>query len=442
MNRTFEVAAFAAVVCWTTPSVAQQPGRGGASPAPERSCAAGALSPPFVLRCALARSPEVQEARQRVAAVAGRRVAAGVWLPSHPVVAATLSRRERPAPESFTTTNWSVTLSQELEIAGQRGARVAAAEAEAVAAVRRVAIAEQEVGAAALNALFEAAAAKEMLRFAEELAQAGKALAAVAEGRAREALLSGVEADVARAEATRIGLFRFEAQRRRADSEATLAVLLGRAPESLVVPELATLASEGSPFPDDASLVGQALTLRGEVGAAEMERRVLEHRLALTKRERVPNVTLSAFAERDEINDRILGGGLSIPLPLPSPIGPSRAGEIAATVAAIRAAESSLALVRQRVRLEVTRALAAYRSRQGAALLLASDLPARARADLAAIRETLAARQLPLREAVAWQRSLIEVLQAEIEGRLALAVAAVELRRVAGLPLLSIPGGR
>jgi cobalt-zinc-cadmium efflux system outer membrane protein len=395
-----------------------------------------------VVRCALARSPDVQEARQRLAALAGKRVSAGVWLPSNPVAAATLSYRRRPAPDSATATNWSVTLSQELEIAGQRSARIAGTDAEAAAAIRRVAIAEQEVGAAALNALFEAAAAKEGLRFAEELAEAGRALAAVAEGRAREALLSGVEADVARAEAIRIGLIRLDAQRRQGESHAILAVILGRPPGVLDVPALSALASQGDELPDEATLVEQALTLRGEVAAAAMERRVLEHRLSLLKRERVPNVTVSAFAERGEVNDRILGVGLSIPLPLPSPIGHSRAGEIAETLAEIRGAESSVELVRRRVRLEIARALAAYHSRQGAVELLAGDLPARARADLAGIRDALASRQLPLREAVSWQRSLIEVLQAELEGRVGLAMASVELRRVAGLPLIRTAGGR
>jgi cobalt-zinc-cadmium efflux system outer membrane protein len=436
MNRTFEVAALAAALGWATPSLAQQTSEAE----PARSCAGG-LSPPSVVRCALARSPEVEEARQRLAALAGRRVSAGVWLPSNPVVAATLSYRRRP-PDDATATNWSVTLSQELEIAGQRGARLAAVDAEAAAAIRNVTVAEQEVGAAALNALFEAAAAKEGARFAEELAQAGRALAAVAEGRAREALLSGVEADVARAEAARIGLIRLEAERRQAESQAILAITLDRPPGGLDVPDLSALAGPEDDLAGEDALAQRALALRGEVVAAAMERRVLEHRLSLLERERVPNVTVSAFAERGEINDRILGVGLSIPLPLPSPVGHSRAGQIAETLAEIRAAESSLELVRRRVRLQIARALATYRSRQGAVALLAGDLPARARADLAGIREALASRQLPVREAVAWQRSLVDVLQAHLDARVGLAVALVELRRVAGLPLTATGGRR
>ena len=52
-------------------------------------------------------------------------------------------------------------------------------------------------------------------------------------------------------------------------------------------------------FPEaGGSLEERALRLRGEVAAAEMERQVLEHRLALVRRERIPNVTLSGGTGR------------------------------------------------------------------------------------------------------------------------------------------------
>jgi cobalt-zinc-cadmium efflux system outer membrane protein len=172
-----------------------------------------------------------------------------------------------------------------------------------------------------------------------------------------------------------------------------------------------------------------------------MERQVLERRLALVRRERVPNLTLSAFAERGEINDRILGVGLSVPLTLPAPVGRTRAGEIAETMAQIRAAEASEDLVRRRVRLEVARAQAALKARQGAADLFAGDLLKRARTHLSSLREAISSRQLSLREALQWQRTFIELLQADIEVRLGSALAWVDLRRVAGLPLAAIQGG-
>src|SRR4051812_21584426 len=177
MTHTIQVAVVAAVLCPGTPPAAS----GQTSETSRAAGCDGPLSTATVVRCAVAASAEVQRARHSLSAVAGRRVAAGVWLPSHPVVAATLSRRR--TPEDVTAVNWSVTLSQELEIAGQRGARVAAADAEAAAAVRRLAVIEQEVAAMVLGALLEAAAASEALRLADALAGAGRALATVAEGR-------------------------------------------------------------------------------------------------------------------------------------------------------------------------------------------------------------------------------------------------------------------
>jgi len=441
MNRKVFVAALVVAGAWARPGSAQDAARsstsnGGAT----RAVCSGTLDADLVVRCALAASPEVRNARAELDATAGRRTTAGVWLPSNPTLGGTVSNRHRPAPEEASVINWSVALSQELEISGQRGARIEAADGEAAVAARRVAVAEQEVAAGALTAFYEAAAAQETLRFAVTLAQSAQALAAYAEGRAKEAVVAGVEADVARAEATRIGLLRFEAERRLAESRAALAALLDSDPRTLAVP-----AKLPSPTPAElppGSLEDAALRLRGEVATAEIERQVLERRLALVRRERVPNPILSVFAAKEEINDRILGVGLSFPIPLPGPVGRSRAGEITETLAQIRAAEASTDLVRRRVRLEVARAQALFRAREQAADLFTADQLARARADLAALRDAIAARQLSLREGLQWQRSLIELLDADIGARLGRALAWVELRRIVGLPLGSKEGER
>lgn len=438
MNRTVIAAALAVAGAWAGPALAQgAPNESDLSDRTQTTCRRPADAH-AVVRCALAASPEIRAARAQIDAAAGRRETAGVLLPSNPTVSGNVANRRRPAPEETSVLNWSVTLSQELEIGGQRAARVGEADAALGVQARRLKVVEQEVAAGALTAYYEALAAQESLRFAAQLAGTSDALAVYAAARAKEALAPGVEADVARAEATRIGLARFEAERRLTEARATLAALLGVQPDELALP--AALAAPPAVLPSG-PLEERALKLRGEIGAAEMERQVLERRLALVRRQRVPNPTLSAFLERDEINDRIIGLGLAIPLPLPAPVGRTRAGEITETLAQIRAAEASEELVRRRVRLEVTRALAAVRARDAAASLFASDLITRARADLSALREAIAARQLTLREALQWQRSLIELLQADIDARLARALAWVDLRRVVGLSLDGGTGG-
>jgi cobalt-zinc-cadmium efflux system outer membrane protein len=397
-----------------------------------RAACAEARDADTVVACALAVSPEVAEARAQVDAAGGRRATAAVALPSNPTVAGTVSnRRRQDAPTSVL--NWSVSLAQEVEIAGQRSARIDQAEAERDARAARLRVVEQEVAAGALSAYYEAIAAREALTFATELAATARSLAEYAEGRAKEELVSGVEADVARAEATRIGVVRFEAERHLSEAVALLALMLDVPATQLNFPP--TLPHGGPIAPEEEALAERALKLRGEIAAAVAEQRVLERRLVVVRRERISNPTISLFAERGEVNDYIFGVGLAFPIPLPAPVGRTRAGDIAETLAQLRAAESSRELVRRRVLADVARAAAAYRAKLGEADLFAADLVSRARADLAALREALATRRMTLREGLQWQRSLIELLSADIDARLARLSAEVELRRVAGLPI-------
>jgi cobalt-zinc-cadmium efflux system outer membrane protein len=409
-----------------------------AATAPPSTCAA-LLSAEVVVRCALGVSPEVAELRARLDATEGRRETARTWLPSNPVLGGWLAHRTRPE-DGVTALNWNVSLAQELEVGGQRGLKAAQADEERTAASRRLRAAEEEVAAGALSAFYEAVAARESTRLARDLGETARVLAALAEARAKEELVAGVEADVARAEATRVRVVGFEAERRSSEATAALALLLGVGARELVVPD--ELAAPGVIDVPSGSLEQEAVARRGEVAAAEAERRVLERRLALVRRERLPNPTVSVFAERGEINDRIWGGGLSIPLPLPAPVGRSRAGEIAEALAQVHAAESTAEQVRRRVRREVAAALAAFTASNHEAELFAPDLIGRARADLSALREALAARRLTLREGLLWQRSLIELLQGDVEARRARLVAWVELRRAAGLGFVSGGGGR
>ncbi len=433
MSRFLAVAAIAVLVPWARAAVAQvrsdsQHHDGCVFPVD----AAGAV------RCALSRSPELRQARAEIDALAGRRLAAGVWLPSNPVVAAMGSRRRKieSAPSgTMTAGNWNLALSQEIEIGGQRAARLDVVDAEAAARLRRVAVAEQEVAATALGAYYEAVGAAEGVRVAAELAETTAALATAAEGRAKEGLLSGVDADVARAEATRLGLVRFEAVRRQATADASLALLLGGDAQSVLLRAEWDLPFAAGDILDGKRAEESALRLRGEITAAQMERQVLERQLVLIRRERVPNPVLSAFIGREDLNDRVFGLGLSIPVPLPGPVGRSREGEIAEIIARIRASESSLELVRRRVRMDVVRAVANAQARAAAGLLFTPEFLTRARVDLTALREGVASRQLSLREALVSQRSLIELVQSDIEVRLGRVLAIVELRRAAGLPL-------
>lgn len=404
---------------------------GGAASAGECS---GILDRGTVVGCALAANLDVRQARLELSVIGARRIGAGLFLPSNPVVSGSVEGsiiRPTGATQSSPLIEWQITLAQEIEIAGQRGARLTTNDAQTAAQIRRVAVAEQETAAMALRAYFEVATAKANLKLAEELAQASDLLARFAEERAKESLLAPVDAHLVRAEAVRIGLLRADARRRVESARAALAALLGRMTPD-VDAAIDQLPSPLASVPALSSLTDRALLLRGELAAAEMERTVVERQLSIFRRSRIPNLTVSAFTALNVIGEQVVGGTLSLPIPLPAPIGRTYRAEIAEATVRKQQAEVTIEQVRRRVRLEVAQALVTERARAAGLDLFPPTLVQQALSDVAALREGVATRQLSVREALVSERTLIELLLSDVEARLAYADAWVELKRAVG----------
>ena len=401
----------------------------------------GTLDRRAVVACALGASLEVRRAQQELKVIAGRRVSAGLWLPTNPVVMGTASARWPPremGTRGAAVPNWTATLEQQIEIGGQRSARLAESDAEAAAQIRRVAVAEQETAGAALRAYFDLLSANAELRIAEELTDAARGLSTFAEERVRSSLMSPVDGDLIMAEAVRVGAVRVDAERRRGIAQSTLAILLGRGGDVPVEVEGTVELRPNEPTLSLGALVDRALLLRGEVAAFEAERRVVQQQLALWRRSRAPNPTISIFAERDGFDERVLGAGLSLPIPLPAPVGHTFAGQIAETTARLEQAGITLEQVRRRVREEVTTAFAMERAQTASLALYDPALLVRAKADIQALRDGISSRQLSVRDALVAERSLIELLLGELQARHALALARVELFRVSGESLTEV----
>jgi outer membrane protein, heavy metal efflux system len=82
------------------------------------------------------------------------------------------------------------------------------------------------------------------------------------------------------------------------------------------------------------AVLNNTATDRLDVRALDDERRSLSARADALRRARLPNPSLVAFAQNDGFNERVFGGGISIPLPLPAPVGRVFTGEIAEAEAA------------------------------------------------------------------------------------------------------------
>lgn len=408
------------------------------SSAAEAPACEGRVGRGAVVRCALRTSPALDAEKRSLDAIDGRRQTASLLLPSNPTLSVTAGRRSGSTiePDSIV---WSATLSQELEIAGQRGARLGVVDAEHAAQRQRVVAVARDVAATALAAYFDALAAREEKRVADRLVALAQTLTALAKARSDTGLATGVDADLADAAAVRLLQVQSAAERRVAATGAALTTLFG------IDPTKGRVEAEGDlvPLPvadvEARVLVEQALARRADIAVANAERIALERRVDVLRRVRWPNPSVSVFALSDRYSEIALGVGLSFPIPLPAPVGQTRAGEIAETTSLAQRAAAEVERLRRTVRLEVTVAADAVASRKRELLLFDAERVKRAEQSLEAITRELEAKRLGIRDALLAQQTFVELLQGAIEARRALCLASIELARVAGASLDGAP---
>lgn len=391
----------------------------------------GPLTAEVAVRCALAASPAVRAAEAAVEAAQGRRDAASTLLPSNPHVEVTVAAR-RGMWNGERDVNVYGRLAQELELGGQRGKRRRVAEADHTAQRRRVDAVRREVAAEVLRVHVEALAAREQRTMALRMTTAADTLVALAREGEKAGLASALMQDLAAVTVVRLRQQQIEAERRISAAHAVLAGLLGQDPAR---PDLEAAGALGPlAVPEDISaLVSGALVARAELDVARAEREQHLRQVELYKRLRAPNPSVLLYAQRDGFNERVLGGGLSFPIPLPSPLGRAYRGEIASSKALARQAEAELERLRRSVRAEVVVAAEALRARRAELALFDPERITRAEGHVTALSEEMAAGRLSIREAAVLQQTFLELLAAHLEARRALALAAVELARVAGL---------
>jgi cobalt-zinc-cadmium efflux system outer membrane protein len=309
------------------------------------------------VRCALAASLAVQRDKYGLDALDGRKQTVSTLLPANPQLSLLGAQRHVTANS---TANWSATLSQELEISGQRSARREAIVAARSAQEQLVVGSERNVAADAWRAYFQALAARDALAAATRLEQAFAKGNQAAQAGVTQGLVPGVDGDVAELTLVRLSQARLAAAQQLQRATAALASSFG------LDPNAATFALDGElrPLSHVASLRDEPLLevveRRPEVVQARSAQRAYEHTANALHRSRVPNITLSVYAQRDGFSERVLGGGVSLPIPLPSPIGRTYAGEIAENEALSRQAGATLELARRDALLELVVARRAY----------------------------------------------------------------------------------
>jgi len=385
-----------------------------------------------LVRCALEGSLAAKAERQNLEATEARQESARPILPSNPIIK--LSGARRSVTGGAPVINWYATLSQEIEIGGQRETRLRAATAEHEAQKHVVEKNDRDVAAAAWRAYFEALAAREEVRLTGQLETLTAMVATATRAAADKGLVSGVDADVAESAYLHLSQEHIAATRRAQIVMATLLVSMGKDGNASVIVEgdLVPLADiEAFAAKQDA----RAIDDRPELQSLEATGRVYEARAALYKRSRIPNPTIGVFVQNDGFNERVFGAEISLPIPLPQPVGRTYAGEIAEADALARRVKTDVEQARREIRLDLTNARASFAAARAQNDLYTADRLGRAEQSLRAIASEIEAGRLAVRDAIVSQQALVQMLQAGLETKKNLALASVDLAVAAGYPL-------
>jgi len=259
-------------------------------------------------------NPGLQSVRLEKDAAQGRLDQAGLWLRSNPVIEGNLSRKETVPGGGEKAANKGLSLSQEFELAGQRGLRVDAARSGMDKAAQDIRDRDRVLRAEVKDAFARALAAKSKSELAEEAVRLQEELVASATIKFQAGDISGLEQNLADVELGKSRRERLLAERERRESLLDLQMILGLTPESDFSVE-GELPMEAPPVPDKEKLRMLTASQRPDMLAASAEVQQARSTMKLAGREAIPSFTVTGFYNQDDkLNET--GVMLSFPLPL------------------------------------------------------------------------------------------------------------------------------
>ena len=264
---------------------------------------------------------------------------------------------ELPSATATGTGVYQAQVSQEIELAGQWGLRIKAAEQGFDRAVASVDNAARTAVADASIAFYAALADRRRLVVTEEILRLNEQLLRAVRIQVREGEISRLEGNLAQVEVGRAQARVLAARRAAVQTEIELKRVLGIAPESLIrlVDAQITTAPAAEALQPD-SLLAVAMQRRPDLSARAALVRQTEALTRLARREALPNLRIGALLERETTTGAPrVGFGLALPLPLWN----RNQGLVAERQAEATRARLELSATELRVRTDV---MSAYRS--------------------------------------------------------------------------------
>ena len=375
-------------------------------------------------------NPDLLAARQELEIARGRLVKAEYPSQFNPELSGEGARRSLGGGGSGT--DYGVALSQELEVAGQRGKRIEEARANIEVVEQRVRDRTRVIEGEVKRTFFTALARRQrrdLLQRVEELNR-----------RVRDASKARVEAGESPVMEANLGEIRFGQSRKEtivAERDYTVALLalkrlLNSAPDVTLDP-----SGELRETPVHyvlADLVTRARETRPDLLASRREVERVDAETALTRRLIVPNPTLEGFYREEpgaEGAEHIAGGGIRIPLP----VFDRRQGELVALAGRRGQAQFEVDATLRTVEQEVAEALQDYEAARREVEIFEHDILTRADENFRFIETAYRAGKIDFLQFVVVQNDLVSAQLSYVDSLAAFRDAEVNLERAVGTPL-------
>jgi len=273
-----------------------------------------ALTVEDAVQRAIAHNPDLQTLRLEEESAKGQNEKARLLLINNPTIEGNVSKKDRPEEEGGGKfTNYGFKLSQEFEVAGQRGARIDVAEKELARVKLEIRDKERILISDVKDAFTKALALKKKSGLAQEIVSLNEELLGYTKIKFQAGDISGLDVNLSEVELSKAKKELLLAQREYKESLIILQGLLGLSPDMSFAIE-GDLPSEAPALPDKEALKTLAFSHRPDSKASAFEIEKTQSALELVKKEAFPNITLSGFYDRDERRN-VAGLEISIPLP-------------------------------------------------------------------------------------------------------------------------------
>jgi cobalt-zinc-cadmium efflux system outer membrane protein len=264
---------------------------------------------------ALSHNPELQVLRLEEETAQAQLEKTKLPLIANPVIEGAGSKKEKPPEEGGGRfTNYGVKLSQEFEIAGQRGVRIDVAKKSLERVSYEIRDRERTLVYDVKDAFTRALASRKREILAKEVVRLQEELLAFTKIKYQAGAVSGLEVNLAEVELSKAKRDLLSAGRESKEAVLALQGAMGAGPGNGLSVE-GKLSPETVSIPGKESLKERAAQLRPDIKATSLEVDRTKRALDLVRREAIPNVTLAGFFDRDEKRNEV-GAILSVSIPL------------------------------------------------------------------------------------------------------------------------------